>query len=131
MVLAKPKSESSMVLIHWTWASVHAACTRLVNNADLQIIVNPDLAGQAHVRRKFGFDCETIPFELPHLTSLAFENLNPASGTTSVATTTVKNIDPCIFKRQNEFLPGRRLGFNQTSRSFSLDFRHVPPQRCK
>ena len=127
------------MLVHWTWASVHAACTCLVNYADVQITLNTDLAGQTHVRRKLGFDRKSIPFELSHFTRFAFQNLDATSGATSVPTATVKNIDTRVFKRQHEFLSLRRVSFNRTSSSFSGNFwhgtkynhkRHKPQRIC-
>src|ERR671914_2358289 len=67
-------------LIQWTWASIHAACAHLVDDADLEIVLDVNLAGQAHIWRQFGFDCKAIAFELAHLTGFAFENLDATSG---------------------------------------------------
>lgn len=125
--LFKPSRKPSVLseLVHWTWSSIHAACAYLVDDAYIQIILNMDLAGQAHVRRQFGFNRESIALEFSHFAGFAVENLDAASGATGIAAAAVKNIDTSIFERQHELLPGRRVGFNETGRSFSLDLWHL------
>ena len=112
-------------LIYRTGAGVHAACADLIDNADLQIAVDANLARESNVRRELGFNSEPIAFEIAHFARLALKDLDAASSATRIATATVKNVDTSIFQRQDEFLPGRRFGFDETSGGFSLDFRHV------
>jgi hypothetical protein len=100
------------VLIQWTWTSVHAACTHLIDDADLQIVLNVNLARQTHVRREFGFNCKPVALEFAHFLRFAFKYLNPAGGATRISTAAVQDIDTRVFQRQHQFLPGRRVSFN-------------------
>ena len=113
------------LFVERTWAGVHAACAYLIDNADLQIAVDANLTRESNVRRELGFNSEAIAFEISHFTRLAFQDLDTTSGATRIAAATVKNVDTGVFKGQDEFLPGRRFSFDETSGSFSLDFRHV------
>jgi hypothetical protein len=122
------------LFIERTWTGVHAARAYLVDNADLEIAVDVNLARESNVWRELGFNSEAIAFEVSHFTGLAFEKLDAASGATSIAAAAVKDVDTGVFESQDQFLPGRRFGFDETSGGFSLDFRHsgcVPPLSTK
>jgi hypothetical protein len=116
---------SLALLIERALTGVHASCADLIDNADLQIAVDANLARESNVRRELGFSSQAIAFEVPHFTGLAFEDLDPASGATSITAAAVKNVDTGVFEGQDQFLPGRRFGFDDTSGGFSLDFWHV------
>jgi hypothetical protein len=113
------------LFIERTWTGVHAARAYLVDNADLEIAVDANLARESSIRRKLGFNSEAIAFEVSHFAGLAFEQLDAASGATSIAAAAVKDVDTGVFEGQDQFLPGRRFGFDETSGGFSLDFWHV------
>jgi hypothetical protein len=100
------------LLIDGTWTGVHAARAYLVDDPDLEIAVNADLARESNIRRELGFHRKAITFEVHHFARFAFEHLDAASSATSIAATAVKNVDTGIFEGQDQFLPGRRFGFD-------------------
>jgi hypothetical protein len=110
------------LFIERTWTGVHAAGAYLVDNTDLEIAVDANLARESNVWREFGFNSEAIAFEVAHFAWLAFQDLDAASGATSIAAAAVKNVDAGVFKGQDQFLPGGRFGFDETGGGFSLDF---------
>src|SRR5690349_22120364 len=91
----------------------------------MQIVVNANLTRQPDVWFEFGLHREAIAFEFAHFARVAFEQLDAAGGAASVAAAAVKNIDAGVFDYQDEFLSLRCFSFDQTSRSFSLNFRHL------
>jgi hypothetical protein len=84
-----------------TRAGIHSSHAGLINHAYVQIIMNPNLAREAHVDCEFSLHSETIPLEFAHFTGLARKNFNTASGATSVATTAMEDVDSGILNHKN------------------------------
>jgi hypothetical protein len=114
-----------VLFIQRPWASVHAASADLVDNPNFQIAADADLARKTHIRGKLRLNRQTIPLEVAHRPRLAFKNLNPARRATCISTTTVKNIDTCVFKYEYQFLPIRCISLDWPSGRFSVDLWHL------
>src|SRR6185312_6417937 len=108
-MLANVRPNSFALFIKGTRAGVHSPDARLVDDIDLQVIVHANLAGKPHVRRELGFQRQTVTLKFSHLTRIAFEQFNPASGAASVAAAAMKNVDSGIFNYQYQLLSFERF----------------------
>jgi hypothetical protein len=92
------------LFVERTWTGVHVARAYLVDDADLEIAVDANLARESNVRRELGFHREAIAFEFSHFAGLTFEELDAASRATSVTAAAVKNVDTGVFEYEHQFL---------------------------
>ena len=93
-------------LLVGTWTGVHASRAYLVDDPDLEIAVNVNLARESHVRREFRLHREAIAFEVHPFARIAVKHLDAASGATRIPATAVKNVDTGIFEGQTSFPAG-------------------------
>jgi len=84
-----------------TRPGIYSSYAGLIDHANVQIVMNANLAGEAHVISQFSLHSETIALEFAHFTGLASENFNTASGAASVATTAMQDVDSGILNHKN------------------------------
>jgi hypothetical protein len=115
----------SPLFIEGAGTSIHPTYAGLIDYANFQITINANLAGEPNVWRQLRLHRQTIAFEFSHLTRLALENLNATSGAARISAAAVKNIDACVFDRQDEFLSCWWFSFDQTARGLCLNLWHL------
>src|SRR6185503_1697244 len=89
------------LLVKGTRARIHSPNADLIDHTNVQVVMDSNLAREAHVIREFSLHGEAITFELAHFTGIARENFNTAGSATSVATTAMENVDSGILDHQN------------------------------
>src|SRR5579883_1978181 len=93
-------------------ASIHGARSgrnpqemRPVEDADLQVGRDADLAGEPGIRLEVGLAGQALLFGFAHRRGVAGEDLDAAGRAPRVAAATVEDVNPGIHDRQDQFLP--------------------------
>ena len=101
----RPKTKDprpKILFIEWSWSSIHASHAHLIDDPDVEIVFDEDLAREPNVFRQLGFHREPVALEFPHLARIAVEHLDATGGAAGVAATAMQNVYAGIFDCQDE-----------------------------
>src|SRR5262249_41946013 len=91
--------------IHGARAGRNPQDMRPVDDADFQVGLDADLAGEPGIRLEVGLAGQSLLFGFAHRRGVAGEDLDAAGRAPRVAAATVEDVDPGILDRQDQLLP--------------------------